>query len=554
MNIRKFVRPLLLHSPFIPLLLFAVLIFSFIQVYRHSSLKPHIISVNPSAALPGELLLIRGTHFGEFHGDSEVIIAGIRPTKSAYRSWSDEEISLVVPDDVGSGRIFVFNRNGRSNGVLFTNKGHIPVILEGPSMPGVPYIESISPDGGFVGTEIVLKGMNFGFERQESVVSFTFFSGAENEKREGDDADNNIECSPLDFDYLFWSDQEVRVKVPDGASSGGVVLLTNRGESNSVYFEVGNPVGTKRYPRMKGYQVSYGVEISQVSSTGVGAMDLWIPAISKSTAQRNIEGIFEPEPMWKDFNGTMRYHISEFDPWSTYTFDLTYWFDRYSIETDINERSVPAYKKESQLYRRYTEATALFPHQESIFASTASRYARANPSPYAAARALYRHLIDNMEYSGGEPARSVTDALSSGRGDAYDYAMVYVTLCRAAGIPARPVAGFIVHGDKRSRKHFWAEFYIENFGWIPVDPALGDGLPIGDIAGVDNRRDYYFGNLDNQHIVFSRGLVELRPVDPQSRVVRYERNYSLQTIHEEYSRTIDRYRSLWKELEVTGWW
>jgi hypothetical protein len=116
------------------------------------------------------------------------------------------------------------------------------------------------------------------------------------------------------------------------------------------------------------------------------------------------------------------------------------------------------------------------------------------------------------------------------------------------------VAGFIVYGNKNSRRHYWAEFYLENFGWVPVDPALGDGLPTGDLIGVDNPQQYYFGNLDNQHIVMSRGIIDLPPIDPQARVVRYERAYSLQTIHEEYSRSISRYRSVWKDLEVIGWW
>lgn len=553
MNIRTTCKRLLFHSPLVPVVLFLLLTALFLQVYFRSSVKPVLESVEPAAALPGERLMLKGSHFGEAGLDSEVIIAGIRPARSAYRSWTDGEITLVVPDDVGSGRIFVRNGKGISNGLLFTNKGHIPVVLEGPAAPGVPFIESIEPETGPVGTVVTIKGMNFGLERQESRLLFSFFSGAENEKRDGAEENSTIACSLLDYDYVNWSDQELTIRVPDGASPGGVVLVTDRGESNSVYFEVTNPVGTKRYPRAKGYQVAYGVEISQVRANGPGAMEIWIPAISESSAQRSIEGIHDPEPLWKDYLGVMRYHLTDFDPWLTYSLSQTYWFDRYSIETVIHDGSVLPYDRDSALYRRYTEPGVLFPTGEEPFASAAARQSRRSSSPFTSARALYDYLLEKMSFS-SSASQTVKDAVALGRGDSYDYAMAYVTLCRAAGIPARPVAGFVVYGNKSSRRHYWAEFYLEHFGWVPVDPALGDGLPVGDIAGVEEPAEYYFGNLDNQHIVMSRGIIELRAVDPQARIVRYERGYSLQTVHEEYSRSIERYRSVWKDLEVVGWW
>jgi hypothetical protein len=48
--------------------------------------------------------------------------------------------------------------------------------------------------------------------------------------------------------------------------------------------------------------------------------------------------------------------------------------------------------------------------------------------------------------------------------------------------------------------HFWAEFYIPHYGWIPVDANYGD-VQVKDFKD----RSFYFGNLDNRHIAFSRG-------------------------------------------------
>ena len=72
-------------------------------------------------------------------------------------------------------------------------------------------------------------------------------------------------------------------------------------------------------------------------------------------------------------------------------------------------------------------------------------------------------------------ARDTVAALRSKKGNAFVYSSLYCALLRAAGIPARMVAGYLV-GDagKPTRRHFWDEFYVETLGWVPVDPLLGD--------------------------------------------------------------------------------
>lgn len=553
MNFKRLLKRVLINSPLIPLVLFGLLVYAFLTVYNRTQVKPVLEDIRPSAALPGETITLTGLHFGEESLENEVIIAGIRPVRSDYLSWKEDEIVLRVPDDAGSGRVFVKSGKGRSNGLLFTNRGHIPVVLQGPNEPGLPYIQSLSPDSGPVGTDVTIRGMNFGYERQNSDVLFHFFSGAENESREGS-TDVSVACSDLDFDYVSWNDQEIRIRVPDGASPGAVFVRTDRGESNSLYFEVTNPVGSKRYPQVKGYQVSYGVEISRVQSSGAASIDIWIPGVSNIPAQRNIEGIHEPHPLWEDYFGVMRFHLTDFDPWFTYTMENTYWFDRYSIEVDIHDRQVVPYRKESLLYRKYTEADPFFPVNDDFIVQAAGRQAGRSPSPYAGARALYNYLLEKMTVSVSSRSAPVVSALNSGRGGSREYALAFVSLCRAAGIPARTVSGFIVYGDKQSRNHFWAEFYLESFGWVPVDPALGDGYPVGTISGVENPRDYYFGNLDNQHITMSKGVVDIKAIDPKARFARYDDLYSIQTIHEEYSRSIEAYRSVWDTIDVVGWW
>lgn len=48
---------------------------------------------------------------------------------------------------------------------------------------------------------------------------------------------------------------------------------------------------------------------------------------------------------------------------------------------------------------------------------------------------------------------------------------VFVALCRFVGIPARTTGGHqMITGN--ARIHFQAEYYLEGYGWIPVDVTV----------------------------------------------------------------------------------
>ncbi len=58
-----------------------------------------------------------------------------------------------------------------------------------------------------------------------------------------------------------------------------------------------------------------------------------------------------------------------------------------------------------------------------------------------------------------------SENFNSGKGDCDDYAILFVTISRAAGIPARP--GF-------NSKHMWAEVLLpfeDGYRWVVVDPT-----------------------------------------------------------------------------------
>ena len=87
--------------------------------------------------------------------------------------------------------------------------------------------------------------------------------------------------------------------------------------------------------------------------------------------------------------------------------------------------------------------------------------------------------MSNQTYS-GEVNSSASDALRIKKGVCRQFSRLFVALCRASGIPARYVKGYVVKEDKSISGHAWAEFLDENQNWNIVEPqgTIFDRYPI----------------------------------------------------------------------------
>ena len=90
-----------------------------------------------------------------------------------------------------------------------------------------------------------------------------------------------------------------------------------------------------------------------------------------------------------------------------------------------------------------------------------------NPAKAAALLASWVHEHVRRELTAGVP--SAQKVLEGGRGDCNESTTLYVALARAAGLPARSVAG-LRYLNGRFYYHAWPEVYLGN--WVAVDPML----------------------------------------------------------------------------------
>lgn len=117
------------------------------------------------------------------------------------------------------------------------------------------------------------------------------------------------------------------------------------------------------------------------------------------------------------------------------------------------------------------------------------------PDRLEAARRLYTFVYEHVEKTPTIGVPNGLDTLRTGRGDCNEHTALYVSLARAAGIPARIAAG-LVYSERLGHAfyyHAWPEVKLGGPAeWVPIDPTLGQFPADGSHLKVLN------GDLDRQ--------------------------------------------------------
>jgi len=164
--------------------------------------------------------------------------------------------------------------------------------------------------------------------------------------------------------------------------------------------------------------------------------------------------------------------------------------------------------------KEYLQSTAFIPTDGKV-REIALRITKNKKKISAKARAVYLWVIENTVRDPdvkGCGTGEVEKVLAKKGGKCADISSVFVSIARAAGVPAREVFGLRLgkkdDEDMTGGHHCWAEFYVPGYGWVPADPSdvrkamLAEKL---DIKSAKNYIDYYFGAVDEYRVALARG-------------------------------------------------
>lgn len=547
-------------------ILFAAL-FTFISLFISKKLKslPEIKELTPPVGSPGDIVIINGHGFGNSKDSSCVDFGGNNLTASSYILWSDEQIKIVLPPDFQDGLVSVKTKNGRSNPAFFANANAAPVAVMPDKSSILPVITSFSPESPVIGGEFIIYGTNFGTIRDKSQVFFSIQRG-ENRLQRNENDNSGMEskenlrfipCSEDDFDYEYWSDNEIRVRIPDGAVAGEAYVQTAKGKSPEIFVKVSGKPGVKAFISPKTYLIQTAVDIDDASSDKDSSIILRCPYPYVTAAQPLVQLTNSKyEPVIENYQHSTIYQVRKDNvKEEKKRFSEDFMIYVYETRTEISAAKLG--KREginTELYEYATRADECVPSDDEAVHDLLKKIIGNEKNAYNIAALVYNYMTENFTVRGDIRRGKISpiDLIDKKHGDAYDFAMIFTALLRAAGIPALPDSGILIGADMKAQNHWWCEFYLSEFGWVPADPALGAGLDYQLWRKDTDVRKYYFGNLDAQHILFSRGWNEIKPSSPQNKTATRQRTFALQEIWEEALGTNIKYSSYWADPVVLG--
>ena len=524
--------------------------------------KPVIERLDPPIGSPGDLVIIKGKHFGNMQGSGYVEFAGSKLTASSYIAWTDKEIKVILPANVSDGLVFVGTEINRSEPSFFTNEREIPVAARPKMQTSLPFIASISNASPAVGSLVVISGKNFGNTHDDADVFFATEREIPPNRstlayENGAPGTVYIPANKTDFDYEFWSDTEIRVRVPDGAASGSIYVETPAGRSAPQKLTIDSRIGSKTYGTQRTYIMQLAADINDIETKQPATIRFYFPRPIVTAAQPFVElNERTPEPAIVDYQNTIVHQLqaSKGSSPAKQRFSQNFVVSVYEVKSTVQLKYVKSYSDMNKaLYAASTRADKFIPSDDRAVTNLASSIVGKETNPYIKAKLIYTYMLDNYKLrdTAAKP-ESPLNLIKNKRGDAYCFALLYTALLRAAGIPALIDCGILVDRNIRTRNHWWCEFYLYGIGWIPVDPALGAGLSYEGWGETGDAKNYYFGNLDSQHITFTRGINDLKPAAGNTKIVQHPRGYALQSIWEESSEGTVRYSSFWADPVIIG--
>ena len=428
---------------------FRFLVFSFviggiaagIIFFSRSTIRSNIIiAVSPQVTVQGEQVTITGKGFGQRSVHSWLMIGNNKIKSDRCIEWTDTKIIFEAPDTLYEDILYVVAKNKQGNAVMLVNQTVFPVNSEHTADENLPFIGSLDADSGNVGDLISIHGKNFGHARNDSVVLFTGTQNtvyAQNPAKEA--ALIGAECSESDFDYEFWSDRELRVRVPDAADTGNVVVITEAGISNPVPFRLKNKYGTKTYTDARTYRLVSEVEISDFLAETPNTFFLQVPLPQKTETQRTVTiSSTQPEPFVSSYQGASIFRFHNVESGNKIQIRQEYSVSRSRVETNVNIASLKRTEQNNPLlYAAYTESDDFLPADNTVIKKICRQIIGSETNPYQKARRIYTFLTSEIkarESSVADAGRSILTALEEKNGSAYDLALLFCTLARAAGV------------------------------------------------------------------------------------------------------------------------
>ena len=226
------------------------------------------------------------------------------------------------------------------------------------------------------------------------------------------------------------------------------------------------------------YQLSVKPDHPRVQPGAV--VRAWLPYPQAYVQQRDVKLLSSEPPVTHiaDNGAPHRtlYFEQQLDGAEPPSFRAEFEFVTSAFCPKLDPARVEAYDIDGELYRSYTAER--LPHIEFSpqVRALALEIVGDETNPLNKAVRIFRWVSEHIPWCGEMEYCIIPNLSAKGlrarRGDCGVQGMTFITLCRAAGVPARWQSGWETKPGEENM-HDWSEVYIKPWGWLPVDASYG---------------------------------------------------------------------------------
>ncbi len=201
-------------------------------------------------------------------------------------------------------------------------------------------------------------------------------------------------------------------------------------------------------------------------------------------------------------------------------FEMEFEYTAYSEVYNIDPEKVKPYDKNSELYKKFTSERAPHIVFTNELKELSNKIVGDTKNPYEKVFKIFQWISKNIPWASAREYSTIKDissyCINNMHGDCGIKAMTFITLARLNGIPARWQSGWMLHPGNVNL-HDWAEYYLEGYGWIPIDVDYG-------IQNSDNPKVkyYYASGIDSYRLIVNSDFG--KPLFPAKIYPRSETN------------------------------
>lgn len=163
---------------------------------------------------------------------------------------------------------------------------------------------------------------------------------------------------------------------------------------------------------------------------------------------------------------------------------------------------IKPYDTNSDLYKEYTSVQ--LPHIIRLD-NLAKAIVGNETNPFRQSEAVFNYIVKHYPWAGAREYSTIPCipqyVIDERHGDCGQVALLYISLMRTLGVPARWESGWMLQPNEINL-HDWAEVYFEGVGWVPIDVSFGryTNMPAGRAANL------YSTGIDFYRLASNKGV------------------------------------------------